>query len=81
MVQGGSYFSYDISAYVNDGAYHDISAWYYTTEWIWLEAGSTSVSGCYPNYDFDNPRLDPSNDTGDRELILARRISTGACRW
>src|SRR5215213_5305106 len=65
-VQGGSYFIYDISAHVNDGGYHDISAWYYDSNWNWLEAGSTSVSGCFPNYDFDTPRLEPFNHTGDR---------------
>lgn len=64
-VQGGSYFSYDISGYVNDGGYHDVSAWYYGWDWSWLEAGSTSVSGCFPDYDFDNPRLEALNDTGD----------------
>ena len=58
-------FIYDISAYVNDGAYHDISAWYYDWSWNWVEAGSTSVSGCFPNYDFNTPRLEPANDTGD----------------
>jgi RHS repeat-associated protein len=63
-VEGGNYFSFDISAYVNDGGYHEISAWYYTIDWLWLEAGNTSVSGCYPFYDFDTPRLDPPNDTG-----------------
>jgi RHS repeat-associated protein len=64
-VQGGSYFIYDISAHVNDGGNHAISAWYYDSNWNWLEAGSTSVSGCFPNYDFDTPRLEPFNETGD----------------
>ena len=58
-------FSYDISAYMNDGAYHSISAWYYDYQWQWLEAGSTSVSGCFPDYDFCTPRLNPKNETGD----------------
>lgn len=35
-VQGGNYFSFNISAYVNDGGYHDVSAWYYNFEWQWL---------------------------------------------
>ena len=64
-VEGGNYFSFNISGYVTDGMYHEISAWYYTIDWLWLEAGNTSVSGCYPFYDFDTPRLDPPNDTGD----------------
>lgn len=64
-VQGGNYFSFNISSYVTDGASHEISAWYYTIDWFWLEAGNTSVSGCYPFYDFDTPRLEPPNDTGD----------------
>jgi YD repeat-containing protein len=59
------YFTHDISSYVIDGDFHTISAWYYTTEWVWLQAGSTSVSGCGPTYDFDTPRLDPPNDTGE----------------
>ncbi len=66
-VEGNGYFIYDISFYVNDGGYHNISAWYYTYDFIWVEAGSTAVSGCNPNptYDFENPRLDSPNDTGD----------------
>lgn len=59
------YFSSDISCYVMDGNYHPIEAWYYTWDSIWLQAGWTSVSGCFPNYDFNTPRLDPPNDTGD----------------
>ena len=58
-------FIYDISSYVNDGGNHTISAWYYDWSWSWVEAGSASVSGCFPNYDFDTPRLNPANDTGD----------------
>jgi YD repeat-containing protein len=65
QVDGSSYFIFDISAYVNDGGNHDVSAWYYDTSWNWLEAGSTSVSGCNPVYDFDTPRLEPLNNTGD----------------
>jgi hypothetical protein len=64
-VQGGNYFSFDISAYVNDGGWHEISAWYYTIGWVWTEAGTTSISGCSPVYDFDTPRLEPGNETGD----------------
>ncbi|HKY42733.1 MAG TPA: RHS repeat-associated core domain-containing protein [Pyrinomonadaceae bacterium] len=62
---GSGYFIHDISSYVMDGGFHSISAWYYTWDWIWLEAGSTSVSGCGPTYDFCVPRLNPKNDTGD----------------
>ena len=65
QVDWNNYFIFDISLYVNDGGYHNISAWYYTWDWIWMEAGSTSVTGCFPDYDFDTPRLDPPNDTGD----------------
>jgi RHS repeat-associated protein len=64
---GIGYFIFNISFYVNDGGYHTISAWYYTQDWIWLEAGETAVSGCNPTqtYDFENPRIEPQNDTGD----------------
>ena len=65
-VDGSGYFSFDISAYVTDGGWHSIDVWYYTAQWVWLQAGSTSVSGCYPNYDFNNPRLAPPNESGDR---------------
>ncbi|HEX2270721.1 MAG TPA: hypothetical protein VHH35_14340 [Pyrinomonadaceae bacterium] len=64
-VDWNSYFILNIAAYVNDGGNHSVSAWYYDTSWNWLEAGSTSVSGCNPVYDFDTPRLEPLNDTGD----------------
>ena len=64
-VEGGNYFSFDISAYVNDGMWHEVSAWYYTIDWVWMEAGTTSVSGCWPVFDFDTPRLEPRNETGD----------------
>ncbi|HEV8371030.1 MAG TPA: hypothetical protein VGQ39_23990, partial [Pyrinomonadaceae bacterium] len=64
-VEGGNYFSFNIADYVMDGMWHEISAWYYTYDWLWQEAGNTSVSGCYPSYDFETPRLDPPNETGD----------------
>ena len=64
----GTYFTYDISAYVSDGGSHSVSAWYYDWNWNWQEAGFTYVSGCFPNYDFSTPRLNPKNDTGDPEV-------------
>ena len=64
-VDWDGYFTYEISAYVNDANSHTVSAWYYDLGWNWVTAGSMSVSGCSPNYDFANPRLTPLNDTGD----------------
>ena len=46
-VDWNDYFTFDISSYVNDGAYHDVSAWYYDWSWNWVEAGSTGVPGVF----------------------------------
>jgi RHS repeat-associated protein len=58
-------FSFDISTHVNDGAYHNLSAWYFSWHWGWTQAGASAVSGCLgPLTQFSPPRLEPRNRTG-----------------